>query len=193
VLSWVLQGGWNGYGTCPILIDWIQWYALFYIAAFHFLRPCIELLTPKLPTGAIWGWVTLAGSVGIGLSMAAFHYPNTVLEDGTKLSNAPLEWSMSLLQPVLLACAMCHFPLDMKWWGNTTLGCYCFHFYFLPKMMHWGFENVQSIGEFDPSGFLVLLYVVGTAVAYTTLLGPVGHMVLIGPNLVWEKCRKRRA
>ena len=42
-------------------------------------------------------------------------------------------------------------------WGNTTLGCYCFHFYFLPKMMHWGFENVQSIGSFDPSGFLVLL------------------------------------
>merc|ERR1711871_300281 len=115
----------------------------------------------------------LSLSLGIGASMAAFHYPNTVLEAGDHVENAPLEFAADILQPALFAYAVAYFPFDMKWWGNTTLGTYCVHFYFLGQMMMWARTNLPYLGRLDKTGILCVLYCVGTAVFFTTFLGPI--------------------
>lgn len=57
--------------------------------------------------------------------------------------------------------------------------------------MNTGFDMMQRIAKVDQSGVLAVLYVVGTAVFFTTFLGPIFHYVLIGPHLLWAKCRRR--
>lgn len=188
-LLWVFGATSPDAGMCPILVNWVQWYLLFYILAFHYVRFALEFARPRLPSSSAWGWVAFAGSFGIGLSMAAFHYPNTVMEDGTNLQNAPLEFAANMFQPVLLALAMVHLPFDLKWWGNTTLGTYCFHFYFLSQMITWGSTNQADIAKVDSSGILNVLYVIGTAVTFTTFLGPIFHYALIGPTILYGKYR----
>ena len=108
------------------------------------------------------------------------------------MQNAPLEFSMDMMQPLLLALAMVHCPFNLRWWGNTTLGTYCFHFYFLDQMARWAQVNLEAIGRWDPSGLLCVAYVIGTAVVFTTFLGPLMHYLLIAPTIVGGKLLRRR-
>jgi hypothetical protein len=99
---------------------------------------------------------------------------------------------MDMMQPLLFALAMVHCPLNLRWWGNTTLGTYCFHFYFLDQMARWATTNLANIGHWDPSGVLCVVYVIGTALVFTTFLGPLGHYILIGPTILGGKLLQRR-
>jgi hypothetical protein len=194
LLCWVF-GTEGGPMSCPIVMRWVQWYALFYLVAFHYGRKFAAFAKGRLPHSRGWGWVALAGSLFIGIAMASFHYPNTVLETGEGLQNAPLEFAIDMMQPLLLALAMVHCPFNLRWWGNTTLGTYCFHFYFLDTMAGWAQVNLPAIGRVDPSGVLCVVYVIGTAVVFTTFLGPLGHYVLISPTILGGKVllwRRRR-
>jgi len=192
LLAWVFGAAAPGWGTCPILVRWVQWYLLFYVLAFHYVRFALDWAKPRLPTTPMWGWLAFAASFGIGTSMAAFHYPNSVMETGDHLQWAPFEFAADMFQPAFLALGMVWFPFNLAWWGNTTLGTYCFHFYFLHQMIHWSSKNMPHIAEIDPSGVLCILYVVGTAAVFTTFLGPFCHYILIGPTILYGKYAARR-
>merc|ERR1712146_5867 len=96
---------------------------------------------------------------------------------------APFEVLVDIIQPSLFAFAMAYFPFDLAWWGNTTLGCYCFHFYFKDQM-NVVFSNIGVYLSVDPTGILMYIAVVGICLVYTTLLGPLGHYLLLSPKLI---------
>merc|ERR1719443_1194831 len=97
----------------------------------------------------------------IGILMALYHYPNNVLENGTGVwPYAPLELGVDFLQPAFMVLAMTQLPFDLAWWGNTTLGCYCFHFYFKDTMTST-FQLIADGLAWDSSGILVIVALVG--------------------------------
>lgn len=188
-LSWLFRNFGDG---CAVFYRWVWWYVVFYIAAYHWLRPGIKIVTPYLPSGPVWAAMSVAASMIIGLLMGMYHYPNDTLETGTNMAWAPLEVGVDFIQPVLFALGMTWFPLNMAWWGNTTLGCYVFHFYFKDHMC----VAIQKIGDalaFDPTGMLTLVAVVGSCCIYTTFLGPLGHYLLLSPTFAYARIRRALA
>lgn len=164
----------------------------FYVAAYHWLRPGIKFVTKYLPNGRTWAALSVATSMTIGVLMGMYHYPNNSLETGTGMAWAPLEVGVDFLQPALFALGMTWFPLDLAWWGNTTLGCYVFHFYFKDHMC----VAAQKIGDalsFDPTGMLPLACIVGCAFTYTTFIGPLGHYFLLSPTFIYARVRRALA
>merc|ERR1711935_366944 len=101
-----------------------------YVWGFHFIRPFVTLSTKRLPSGPTWAALAACASMFLGTSAAMVHYPFTSVDQGTHMAWLPIELAVGLIQPMLLSLAMSQFPVDMIWWGNTTLGCYVFHFYF---------------------------------------------------------------
>merc|ERR1719336_894559 len=105
------------------------------------------------------------------------HYPNNVLENGTGLKYAAFEIGVDFLQPALLVLGMTYLPLNLQWWGNTTLGCYCFHFYFRDQFTTW----VLALGggfAWEPTGLLLFFLILCIPLFITTLLGPAFHYLL---------------
>jgi hypothetical protein len=189
ILSWVFRNFGDG---CAVFYRWVWWYVVIYVAAYHYLRPAIKLVTKYLPNGPTWAALSVASSMTLGILMGMYHYPNNTLENGTDMQWAPLEVGVDFLQPALFALGMTWFPLDLSWWGNTTLGCYVFHFYFKDHMC----VAAQHIGDalaFDSTGLLTLTCVVGSALLYTTIAGPLGHYFLLSPTFVYARVRKAMA
>lgn len=101
---------------------------------------------------------------------------------------APLEIGNNILQPSLLALSMVWLPLEMSWWGNTSLGCYVFHHYF-KELMYLLNQYIADQLHFDPTGILCIIAIIRFAVIYSTLLGPVGHYTLLAPKLLYTRVR----
>merc|ERR1711920_326348 len=119
----------------------------------------------------------------MGVLMAMFHYPNNVLESGTGLQWFWLELGVDVLQPCLFALGMTYLPFNLSWWGNTTLGTYCFHFYFRDHVS----ELVMSITPglaWDPTGLLTFFVILAMCLTFTTFIGPLGHYLLLSPTLL---------
>merc|ERR1719161_1308319 len=112
------------------------------------------------------------------------HYPSSVLENGTLGIWAPVEIAISILQPTLFALSMVWLPFDLSWWGNSTLGCYCFHWYIKEPMLQLAQLTADQL-HFDATGILCTCALISFAVIYSTLLGPVGHYVLLSPRFVY--------
>merc|ERR1711874_21433 len=109
-----------------------------------------------------------------------------VLENGTGLGWFWLELGADILQPSLLVLGMTMLPFDLKWWGNTTLGAYCFHFYFRDQITAWTLSLSQAL-KWDQTGLLLFFAVVSIAFFMTTFLGPAGHYVLLAPTLLYAR------
>jgi len=195
IFSWVGRNFGDG---CALFWRWVHWYTVAYVWCFHYLRPCVTHVTARLPKGPTWAAAALGTSMTIGVLMAMFHYPNNVLENGTGLEWAPLELGVDLIQPSLFALGMTYLPLDMSWWGNTTLGCYAFHFYFRDKVS----QMVQSIAiglSWDATGLLLYIVILAICLVFTSILGPIGHAFLVAPNVLpgkiraWISARRRSA
>jgi hypothetical protein len=171
-------------GSCGAYYRWVQWYVCIYVVAFHFIRPITKRLVPILPRGRTWGAIALSLSFFIGLVMAMYHYPNYALE-GEKASMwwAFLEIAATIVQPALLVYGMAHVPLNLQWWGNTTLGCYIFHFYFRDQFSVI-IMNLSTSLAWDPTGVLLLIMLLGLFVSFTTVMGPLGHYLLVLPKLL---------
>uniref|UniRef100_A0A7S4VJA2 AMP-dependent synthetase/ligase domain-containing protein n=1 Tax=Alexandrium monilatum TaxID=311494 RepID=A0A7S4VJA2_9DINO len=183
VFSWLFRNWGDG---CAIYWRWIQWYFAFYVWCFHYLRPLVDCAQRYLPKGRTWAAASLACSMMIGVSMAMLHYPNNVLENGTGLKWAWLEIGADILQPSLFVLGMTYLPLNMEWWGNTTLGCYCFHFYFKDQMTAWVMAMTPGLA-WDPTGLLLFLLILALCLAVTTFLGPLGHYFLLAPTLAYQR------
>merc|ERR1712070_1178016 len=160
--------------NCPVYQCWVHWYLIFYVWCFHYMRPIVTWAAKWVPKGATWAAAAFSASMIIGIVMAMFHYPNTSLESGKLTAWAPLEVGIDIIQPSLFAFAMAYFPFDLAWWGNTTLGCYCFHFYFKDQMS----AVITSLAgnlEWDPTGLLTYFMILAICGFYSTILGPLGH------------------
>lgn len=197
-LSWVFRnfgpaGGLTGSTACPAYQGWVQWYTACYVWCFHYLRPLTKFVRPRLPTGAVWSVAALGTSMTMGVLMAMFHYPNNVLELGTGMAYAPLELGVDFFQPVLFVLGMTYVPWDMSWWGNTTLGCYAFHFYFKDSVSQI-FLKVAPALSWDPTGLVLFVIALAVCLIFTTFLGPLGHWgVLALPNTLPGKIQRARA
>merc|ERR1712224_812992 len=105
------------------------------------------------------------------------------LGNGTDTKWFWLEVAANFLQPMLLVLGMTRVPLDMKWWGNTTLGCYAFHFYFKDQMCII-IQTVCQALAWDPTGVLLLFSIIGMCIIFTSIVGPISHFFLISPILL---------
>jgi hypothetical protein len=128
----------------------------------------------------------------IGVLMAMFHYPNNVLENGTGLKWAWLELGVDFIQPMLFVLGMTWLPLNLAWWGNTTLGCYAFHFYFKDSMGAFMMSVAANMG-WDGSGLLLFIIALVVCLAFTTILGPIGHAFLVSPHVLPGKIKRLSA
>lgn len=186
ILSWVFRNFGEG---CPLVWRWMMWYWAFYIFAFHYIRHIVDFVTPRLPKGATWGAAAFGGSMMIGVLMALFHYPNQALETGTGIQWVWLELLQDFFQPTLLALGMSQLPFNMTFWGNTTLGTYCFHFYFKDEMA----RVIQALClalSWDPTGIIQVLGVLFVGIIFTTVFGPIGHYFLLSPTFIWARVKR---
>ncbi|CAE8632442.1 unnamed protein product [Polarella glacialis] len=187
--SWMFRN----FGTgCAVYWKWVSWYLAFYVWCFHFLRPAVARAEKLLPKGPTWAAAALGLSMMIGVLMAMFHYPNNVLENGTGLEWAWLEIGVDIIQPSLFVLGMTYFPLDLSWWGNTTLGCYVFHFYFRDTVAN-AVMSVNHDLAWDPTGMVTVLFVFGICLAFTSILGPAGHYLLLSPTLLYQRLKRLAA
>lgn len=190
--SWIFRNWGHGTVGCPIIYRWVQMYSFVYVVCFFYLRSFVDLLSRKIPgrlRTATWAAVAFATSQMIGLLMGFFHYPNNVLESGTGLKWVWLEMGVDFVQPALVAIGMAYLPANLSWWGNTTLGCYVFHFYFKDQMGVWTWR-ICDWSQHDPTGILTAFLVVGQCVLFTTLAGPAGHYLLLTPVLLFPKIKR---
>jgi len=190
IMAWIFRSFGN---NCPIYQCWEHWYTTFYVIAFHVQRPLLNYFqrSNNLLKGATWGAIALSSANFIGIMMAEYHYPNVSLESGTLTSYAPLELVMDILQPSLFIYAMAYFPFDMAWWGNTTLGCYCFHFYFKGQM-NIAISSLTMKLAWEPTGLLTYFVIVAICGTFCTFLGPLGHYLLLSPTLLAQRIKRRR-
>jgi hypothetical protein len=178
--SWLNRNWGNPEPGCPFVWRWVWWYIVVYVWFYHYTRPLIKHVSPHLPKGPVWSAIALASSMTLGVLMAMFHYPNLVLENGTGIKWAWLEIGIDFLQPALFILGMTHFPFNLTWWGNTTLGCYAFHFYFKDTVGSWMMAVAPAL-SWDFTGLLMFLIALVVCISFTTILGPIGHAFLTLP------------
>lgn len=191
VFSWVFRN----FGTsCAMYQQWVQWYIAAYVWCFHYLRPLVNYISksPRLPTGSTYGAAAFGLSTMIGVLMAMFHYPNEVVETGSGLQWFWLELGVNFIQPALIVFAMAYLPFNLQWWGNTTLGTYCFHFYFKDSASQW-IQNIGTTFAFDSTGLLVILSIFSMCICFTTFLGPIGHYILLSPTFAYVRLSRMLA
>jgi len=191
----------DGSYACPFMYNWIQCYVLFYVIAFHYGRPGMKFIVDHISligcNSASWAIAAVAASCLMGAAQAAYHYPNVVMEglrsEGFQWWYVPLEFGVNTLQPLLLALGFAWLPLDLSWWGNTTLGTYSFHFYFYMYMKN---QIPGWLTTLQPAGGLVqLLFVLSLPVLFMTFIGPFFHHLLLSPMHVYRfvlMCNQRR-
>merc|ERR1712100_873708 len=164
----------------------------------HFLCGCfplfetwVALVKDRLPNGPTWAAAALGASMSLGVGMAMWHYPNYALESGEGMKWVWWEVFVDILQPSLFTLGMTYVPFNMAWWGNTTLGCYVFHFYFRDTFTKL-FLQMGPAFSFDATGLLMPLCMVLLCLTYTTFMGPFGHYLLLSPTLIHAKLVKMR-
>lgn len=182
-VTWLLDGCW-------IWIRWVEWYASFYVFCFHYLRPIVSRLSRRLPRSPTWAAAATAGSMILGMFMALFHYPNVMLESGSDTNWFVVELLTTTLQPALFALGTAYWPVNATWWGNTTLGCYVVHFLFRDRMTEL-FQGLVGLLSWDATGLLLPVSILLACVAFTSTIGPVGHYILILPQLSWARLKRR--
>jgi len=173
----------NGSGACPMFLAWFSIYTMCYVWSYNLIRPAMNLATKRLPSGATWAAVALAASMFIGVAAPLIHYPFTSVDDGTHMQWLPFEVAIGFIQPTLFALAMTQFPVNMAWWGNTSLGCYVFHFYFRVRMTELVLSMVD-VFAFDPTGIILFLAILVVCVIVQSTIGPLGHYALVGLQYV---------
>jgi len=176
---------------CPVYVRWFQIYGLYYVMSYHFLRSAVDKFKKFLPVGATWSALALTISMCLGVAQAMWHYPNYALEDGSGMKWVWWEFFVDMAQPMLFALGMTYLPLNMAWWGNTTLGCYVFHFYFRDTFTTM-FLHMGRAFNFDATGLLLPLCIIGICGAFTTICGPFGHYLLLSPTLVYARFKKNQ-
>jgi len=179
----------NGQGSCPIFLRWFSIYMACYVWCFHGLRPLVNLSTKHLPSGPTWGALAGFASMFLGIAAAMIHYPFTSVDQGTHMQWLPFELAVGVIQPMLLSLAFSQLPIEMTWWGNTTLGCYVFHFYFRTRMTELVLVFVSAFA-FDQSGLLLFFAIMAQCFIVQTFVGPLGHYFLVGlqkvPAFTWR-------
>ncbi|CAJ1415718.1 unnamed protein product [Effrenium voratum] len=183
LLVWLFDG-------CYAWYRWVAWYGTFYVFSFHYLRPIVKWISQRAPQGPVWAAAATACSMIMGMSMALFHYPNQLLESGQDGSMQLLELFVTFAQPALFALGTVYWPINASWWGNTTLGCYVCHFVFRDRMTE-AIQFLVSLLSWDSSGLLLPLAAMCLCLCFTTTVGPLGHYILISPQLLLSRRKAR--
>jgi hypothetical protein len=184
---------------CPVMYNWIEWYALFYVLAFYYSRPGMKLVTGLVEragcNSSTWAIAAFATSSVLGSMQAAFHYPNTIVESGIggpgfKWWYVPLEFGVNSLQPLLVALSMAWLPFNTTWWGNTTLGNYSVHFYF----MMWMVQHVPNVltwmSDHNLQGLPQVMVLVAIPFFFQSTLGAAFHYLLLTPSMIARRLQK---
>lgn len=161
-----------------------------YIAGYNHGRDILRKLGPQLPTGPVWGAAAFALSWIFGMWVSIWHYPMYWMQPNIVGVSMDMNWEflMCAIQPILLAFGMVHFPVDLSFWGNATLGAYIFHIYFV-RHIRWVVQQIVPAVKWDHSGVLLFVGVVGTCFALQTALSVAGKYVVLLPQLLWARAR----
>jgi len=142
----------------------------------------LSKMSPFLPTKPVYGAFAVAASMTLGLLMAMFNYPLSSMDTrihSDKTWHAVPEFLVCTLQPLLFTYGMTHLPLDMSYWGNTTLGAYVFHFPAITRMYYLLMGTCYSV-RWDCTGILAFGSILLWCFLVQSALGPVGNILLIG-------------
>jgi len=180
LLNWVWLT-YPGEARCALFWRWMHWYTGYYVWCFHFIRPVVQWGVKNVPVSAASATVAGCISLCLGIFMAMFHYPNELLEYGAGAEWGWVEVVVSVLQPSLFAVAMTHLPFDLSMWGNTTLGTYVFHYYFMGRAIHL-VADIAAYTAWDLTGFSTLILLIGMVMFVNTVVGPCGHKILLQPR-----------
>jgi len=174
----------KGMGTapfCPILDHPRTVFIFVYIAAFHMGETILTKVSPMLPSKPVYGAMAVAASMTIGMLMAMFDYP---LKFAFRNENVFTWWTLvefltCTLQPLLFVYGMRFVPLDMTFWGNTTLAVYVFHWVFTG--VAWGFIPWLSLHmQRDSTGLLIVCILLLLCFVLQTVVGGCGNLMLRG-------------
>jgi len=169
----------DGAGHCPIFLRWFTIYMMCYVWSFHFIRPAVDAARKHLPSGPTWAALALSASMVLGVAAAMIHYPFESVDAGVHMEWLPYEVAVGFIQPMLFALAMTQFPYDLAFWGNTSLGCYVFHFYIRHRMTTLIWSMVPFFA-FDKTGILIFAAILIVCIIVQSTLGPIGHYFLVG-------------
>eukprot|EP00747_Dinoflagellata_sp_TGD_P096424 gnl/TRDRNA2_/TRDRNA2_166838_c0_seq1.p1 gnl/TRDRNA2_/TRDRNA2_166838_c0~~gnl/TRDRNA2_/TRDRNA2_166838_c0_seq1.p1 ORF type:complete len:297 (+),score=32.76 gnl/TRDRNA2_/TRDRNA2_166838_c0_seq1:65-955(+) len=184
---------WYDAEYCSMVNPWECWYIFLYVAAFHFSRPMLSRIAPLLPRGPQWGTAAVCASMLLGVFTCLVHYPMQALDSAGWMRCGPIEFGVSVVQPVLFALGMVYLPVDLSYWGNGTLVVYIFHFYFTAG----GSANIRNLLDpavhifaWDPTGLLTAAAIVSTIFVVQTVLVTIGKfLVLVRQHLLLSVTR----
>jgi len=195
LINWVWLT-YPGDARCALFWRWMHWYTAYYVWCFHFIRPIVKWGINNVPINTVMAVCAGCTSLMMGIVMAMFHYPNQLLEYGAGAGWGWLEIFTSIAQPSLFAVAMTHLPFDLSMWGNTTLGTYVFHYYFMGRAIHV-VADISVVTAWDPTGLSTLFLLILVVLFVNTIIGPCGHKILLQPTSlmagasVWLAAKKQ--
>lgn len=166
---------------------WMCFRVLSYMAMYYYSRPALGAMKPFLPQGPTWSAAAFALSWIIGMWASLWHYPLGLLQPEAKSLSVNMYWEFLVCcsQPILLACGMVYFPVDLSYWGEVVIFAYLTHFYFLSEV-RWATALLLPYLQWDPSGFLGALLVVMSCFLLLTVLTVVGRFLLYTPLLLFH-------
>lgn len=176
------------WGGCAYLSLWMKIYALLYVACFHYSRPVLAYIQPKLPQGPVWATAAFAASSILGIVWAMCVYPNQYLPpgltyqlDGYEGLNQMLliELGVNLIQPLLLIWGMSYVPLDLGFWGSRSNASYVFHVNIAFNLWRGLLTKVVDMLAWDHTGMLSLASIFGLCFLLQTISAVVGHPLLM--------------
>jgi len=142
-------------------------------------KTILTKVSPMLSSKPVYGAMAVAASMTIGMLMAMFDYP---LKFAFRNENVFTSWTLvefltCTLQPLLFVYGMRFVPLDMTFWGNTTLAVYVFHWVFTG--VAWGFIPWLSLHmQRDSTGLLIVCILLLLCFVLQTVVGGCGNLML---------------
>jgi len=164
---------------CQIMEHKSTLYILIYVAAFHMGATILAKVSPMLPSKPVHGAIAGATSMTIGMLIGMFDYP---LSFGDKKEHVVTWWTVlellpNTLQPLLFVYAMTFVPLNMTFWGNTTLAVYVFHALLVlciwPVIIRFPFYM-----QWDSTGLLNVCIILLLCFLAQTLVGAGGSLIV---------------
>merc|ERR1712151_132336 len=113
----------------------MQWYVVAYVLAFHYSRPIVATLRPRVRTlrlNSSCALFVFISTLGCGAWWSWMYYPNKLLNGGFDRAHSSSLWvAAELVVPLLLLCG-CIFslawcPISLRFSGSSTLGTYLTH------------------------------------------------------------------
>lgn len=174
---------------CPLWKPETQWFAVFYLAGYHFAQPMVQLcrMIIKDRFDGICGCIA-AGctywAIAWVVQLNMYNDLEIVLDPDAPQVVLPPQYAWAvvrhvvfgIIQCLLLPLAMSGIPFSLRWWGDTILGTFAFHTHFV--IQQWASLMLQY-PQFYMNPPLLLLMILLPTFVQLTWIGPTEYYALM--------------